>query len=289
MPQSDCERLTAGFVASIRQSPFAIAPERALDLISEMGGESWPLDFTSGKANFEALPRAKVIEGTYAALLSLWAVTASVWSIFSTARMAMDAGFEQIDLMTLPAGRMAIELKNAALKIIRDPSASWDLALPEPDPAASISSLDGRINNLFLAAVSFFILHEIGHLALKHQAYSSRSHDQEREADEWAIAWILKNPPSNQHRDFRCMAICVAFLWIGLIDEVRRSMTTHPPANQRLGDAFNHFGKLADNAMTYEITSYALKSYFDPTSYTPPVDNPIDGFISSLMSYSRRE
>ncbi|MXP44863.1 phage exclusion protein Lit family protein [Allopontixanthobacter sediminis] len=289
MTQSDSERLTTGFFSQIRESPFRIAPERAIELVDEMGGETWPLDFASGSANFEALPNSKTIEGTYAALLSLWAVAASVWAIFSTARMAREAGYEQLDLMTLPAGRMAMELKRAALEIIRNPDAPWDEALPDPDPGASRSSFDGLINNLFLAAVSFVVLHEIGHLVMGHQAYSGRSHDQEREADEWAIAWILKSPPSDKHRDFRAAAICVAFVWIGLIDEVRRSKVTHPPANQRLGEAFNYFEKLGDDSLAFEISSYALKAYFDPVSENPADENPLDGFISSLMAYSRSE
>ena len=62
------ERLMLSFVPSLRESPFRIAPERADELLAQMGVETWVLEIVDGPANFEAFPAIKEIEGTYAAL-----------------------------------------------------------------------------------------------------------------------------------------------------------------------------------------------------------------------------
>jgi hypothetical protein len=54
---TDAERLTRGFISSIRESPFRIAPERVQALIAQMGGSAWPLDIVEGPANFTAFPK----------------------------------------------------------------------------------------------------------------------------------------------------------------------------------------------------------------------------------------
>lgn len=67
---TDAERLMLGFVPSLRESPFRIAPERADKLLAQMGGEAWVLEIVDGPANFEAFPAIREIEGTYNTLFS---------------------------------------------------------------------------------------------------------------------------------------------------------------------------------------------------------------------------
>ncbi|MGV1767546.1 MULTISPECIES: phage exclusion protein Lit family protein [Rhizobium/Agrobacterium group] len=286
---TDAERLTRGFVPSLRESPFRIAPERLHELLAQMGGETWVLEIVDGPANFEAFPTTKEIEGTYAALLSLWAVAASVRVLSVLTQTAAEMNHSQIVIIPGGPGSAAIELKNAASALIRNEEFSWDDAPAEPHSAADPSSPDGLTNNLFLAAASFVVLHECGHLVLGHQAYTALMHQQEREADAWAVSWILDKVPSDAHREFRTLAICVAFIWIGLIDEVRRATSTHPRAAQRLADAFINFGSIPMESPALEISYYALKAFFDPTTNLSQADSAKDGFIDRLIDYTRSQ
>lgn len=112
-------------------------------------------------------------------------------------------------------------------------------------------------------------------------------HQQEREADAWAVSWILHKVPSDAHREFRTLAICVAFIWIGLINEVRKATSTHPPAAQRFADAFNNFGNVPTESPALEVSYYALKAFFDPTTDLPQADSAKDGFTDQLIDYTR--
>ncbi len=152
---TDAERLMRGFIPSLRESPFRIAPERVHDLLAKMGGETWILEIVDGPANFEAFPTTKEIEGTYAALLSLWAVAASVHVLSVLTRTAAEMNLSQILISPSDPGSAAIELKNAALALIRNE----ELLGPSSCRArCSGRSLVPRPNNLFFAAASIHSL-----------------------------------------------------------------------------------------------------------------------------------
>lgn len=51
---TDAERIMLGFVPSLRESPFRIAPERADELLAQMGGETWVLEIVDGPAKFRS-------------------------------------------------------------------------------------------------------------------------------------------------------------------------------------------------------------------------------------------
>ncbi|MBG6148112.1 hypothetical protein IWQ51_006268 [Labrenzia sp. EL_142] len=286
---TDAKRLMLNFIPLLRESPFRIAPERAEELLVQMGGRAWVLEIMDGPANFEALPKIREIEGTYAALLSLWAVTASVVILGKLARTAEDLKLSQIVIKPGGPGSAVIELKNAAKALIRSEKYSWDSVPAVPNATAGSTSEDGQINNLFLAAASFVILHECGHLLKEHKKYTVLLHQQELEADSWAVSWVLKKVPNEHQREFRTLAVCIAFIWIGLIDEVRQATSTHPPAAQRFSDAFEIFGDVPTESVALEIGQYALKAFFNPTAECPQADCTKEGFISRLIEYLRRK
>lgn len=286
---SDAERLMQSFVGSLAESPFRIAPERVAELAAEMGGDPWPLDIGSGQANFIAYPSEKEIGGTYAAMLSLWAVAAAVVSMLNLTRTAVANGVSTIVIEPHGPGSEVIEFKHAAIALIRNPAASWSEVLPDPALSAPLSTADGLVTNLFLAAASVVVLHECGHIVLKHIPGSPQARQQEFEADAWAVDWILAKVVDAKEREFRTLAICVAFIWIGLIDDVRRATTTHPHAAHRLGQAFDRFSGLTDESEALEIGSYVLKAFFDPTTDLPQADNAREGFVDRLIDYSRSQ
>ncbi|CVI64306.1 hypothetical protein CFBP4996_25580 (plasmid) [Agrobacterium leguminum] len=137
---NDAERLTRGFVSLLRESPFRIAPERADELLAQMGGEAWVLEIVDGPANFKAFPTSKEIEGTYAALLSLWAVAAALRVLQVLMQTAAGMNLSQVVIVPDGPGSAAIELKNAALALIRNETFSWGDLPVEPDSIADPSS-----------------------------------------------------------------------------------------------------------------------------------------------------
>ncbi|MDW9378035.1 phage exclusion protein Lit family protein [Sinorhizobium meliloti] len=286
---NDAERLMQAFVHLLAQSPFRIAPERVDELVKEMEGEPWPLDINAERANFTAYPSEKKITGTYAAMLSLWAVAAAVLAMMNLTRAAVAAGKSTIVIEPGGPGSEVVEFKHAAVALIRNSAASWSEALPDPDHAAPLSTPDGLVTNLFLAAASVVVLHECGHIVLKHLPDSPQAHQQEFEADAWAVEWILGKVMDAKEREFRTLAICIAFIWIGLIDDVRRAGTTHPHAAQRLGQAFERFSGLTDESEALEIGSYMLKAFFDPTTDLPQADCAREGFVDRLIDYVRSQ
>ncbi|MCD4511954.1 hypothetical protein LQT97_11980 [Brucella pseudogrignonensis] len=94
---TDAERLMRDFVPSLAASPFRIAAESVDELVKIMGVEPWLLEIGPGRANFTACQDKQEITGTYAAMLSLWAVSASVLAMteISDAAFAANLVIEQ--------------------------------------------------------------------------------------------------------------------------------------------------------------------------------------------------
>lgn len=131
------------------------------------------------------------------------------------------------------------------------------------------------------------ILHECAHIALKHRHDSITRLDDELAADDWAVRWILDRAEKQLHREFRILSICIGFLWIGLIDEVRGSSPTHPSAARRLEKSFEQFDDGPEESVAFEIGSYALKAFFDPSTATPRPADGREAFVEQLIAYIR--
>lgn len=283
----DAERLMHSFATPLRESPFRIAPERIQELIGKMGGDPWPLNIVGGAANFTAYPAKKEIKGTYAAMLSLWAVSASVQAMIDLTQTAAASGDPKIIIEQGGPGSEIIEFKLLAEALIRNEASPWVNAPADPNVFADLKSPDGLVTNLFLAAASVIVLHEYAHIALRHQPTTTRLHEQEFEADLWAVAWVLDKVQNEQEREFRTLAVCTALIWVGLIDGVRQANSTHPSAASRLGKAFENFGGLRDQSQALEIGSYVLKAFFDPTTDLHQPESAMDSFRDRLIDYLR--
>lgn len=291
---TDAEKLTSAFAALLGESPFRIALERQDELLRAMNGVAWTFDTTPGKANFTARPGEKSIEATHSALLSLWAVAASVRALMVLMSTAADIGLDEVIISPGGVGSEVIEFKHAASALIRDPLASWPEELPEPVPTAKANSEDSLVNNLFLGAAGFVILHECAHIILEHGYDSLNRREDEFAADNWAVHWILDCVQDPQQREFRIIAICVGLLWIGLIDEVRGNSSTHPSAAHRFEKSFAQFDDAAVNfddgtvnSVAFELASYALKAFFNPSTPLPRPEHAREALIDQLIAYIR--
>ena len=131
----------------------------------------------------------------------------------------------------------AVRLLEASKSFIRDPQAKLPGDLPAPDAHALEGGVDWHVNNVFLGACGWILLHEIAHMHLSHEPDTSPDlrKKQEHEADEWATKWILDHAPQNLQREFRLLAMAAGFTWLGLSDGVMRVDTTNPHAWERFG------------------------------------------------------
>jgi hypothetical protein len=70
--------------------------------------------------------------------------------------------------------------------LVRDPAFAWPANAPRPNPNAATGTLEASINNVFLGASGWCVLHEVAHIRLKHQGANSpdRMLQQEFEADD---------------------------------------------------------------------------------------------------------
>jgi hypothetical protein len=233
MPATDAERLTLGFHGDVSRAPYRIAPERAQEL-DELFGKCLTLVFDDGAANCSAQRNNdnSEIGVTFAALLSLWAVTRAALLIGNEAMAATRSRRSQIDIRTGTPIAQAYELINAAKNLIRDPQARWPNELPEPNAFAAERSPDWFTNNLFLGAVGWTLLHEVAHISLNYQTITTNSlrMQQEHDADKWATNWIFERV-GQEEREFRIFATSTGIVWIGLIDTIRRGSPTHPHAS----------------------------------------------------------
>ena len=288
--ESDAKRLIIGLTKAVAAAPYAIAPERAVDLNAKVFQDKpWDVVFDdSTKFAMKALVDSNEILVPYSGLMSLWAVTRAVVLIGAEAMQAMRRGEATLDSKPGTPVDQAARLMEAAKLFIRSPLAKWPCALPIPNAQATERSLDWYANNVFLGACGWILLHEVAHIHLSHtpDTSSDRLKEQEREADKWATNWILDHAPKGLHKEFRILAIAAAFTWIGLSDSIFRVNTTHPHAWERFGDCTNHF-KADALSPALEMSAYALKACFFPTDPIPEANTPEDAFFDVLILATR--
>jgi hypothetical protein len=265
------------FFDDVAASPFRIAPERA-DEMAQRLAEAGVVEllFVDGHARFVAMP------GEHPHIRVSAAGLASLWALSYVAYRFMDVGSRAA---ASPEGRLAGQLVVYAHPAYRDlvefarrlyqADESWVDELPRPVQSAAIGTIDGCANNLFLAATSWVLLHEIGHMTLGHNRLMSESQrlSQEEQADRFAILWPLEKCPSAREREFRVLAIIIALAWLFLFERTSRGGGDHPAAIMRFWQAASFFDVL-DDSPALENGVYALKAIFDAEAADMPEDMP---------------
>jgi SAM-dependent methyltransferase len=262
---------TDGLFKLANRTPFNIAPERAQKLATEVfGTDDWTIRASETEANFYAVVEDKAVYLSYAGLASLWCVARVAYDVMDmssrAARRSDALKYESIDLGAAWAERnLGTYIEYARHLISTDEF--WPLSLEVPNPTAAADTPQGRINNLFFGALSWIILHEIGHVHYGHEkiAISSQSVRQEHEADGFATSWILDEAGQGVAREFRVLMVVTALAWLFMFEEVQGQGSTHPPVILRFREAVDKFG-LGDRSVALENASYLLKALFDPAS-----------------------
>ena len=147
----------------------------------------------------------------------------------------------------------------------------WPLALDTPDATVTSDSWDGRCNNMFFGALSWLLLHEIGHVHHRHQKFvpAGQRVRQEVQADGFATAWALDEAGQGLQREFRVLMIVTALAWLFLCEETYGQSPIHPATFLRFRDAVAQFDLEARSA-ALENASYLLKALFDPANPDMP-------------------
>jgi len=265
---------TAGLFKLANRTPFNIAPERAEDLARMFGSGEWSMTAHGSKAEFWARVDQKAIHVTWAGLASLWCLAHVALAITQLGSMASRSARTK-DATAVDFGREWHELNllayvDYAKRLIRADE-SWPIGLDLPNAQAPASSTAGRLNNLFFGALSWILLHEIGHVHHGHEAIiaADQSVRQEAQADDFATGWVLDDAGSGLSREFRSMMVITALAWLFLFESVGGQSSTHPPVIKRFHAAVAKLG-LGERSPAFENASYLLKALFDPATEPPP-------------------
>ena len=288
------EQLMRPFGEHVAATPANLAPEKQGELGALYGGPPWEILFSGGDANFVAVVEGNQETGghqiiaRYAGLLGLWSTVQAVVAVTDAAVIALNAGRKTIPSDPASIYGMAQRYVDYARMLVRDANVPFPEHLESPD----VSSAGGdalRVNNLFYGAVGWILLHEIGHIHLKHQRIVTDdiSKQQENEADRFATDWILSGSGIPQpHREFRIFAVAAAMQWLGLVDQVRRGSTTHPHTSERLGRC-RAIMSPNDDSPGLEPASYMLKAIFLPSIELPESEHAAFAFDEVLYAYSQ--
>lgn len=265
-------RLMKPCFPDVGASPFRFAPERQAALLALMKGSPFEAKLAVGPAQFTAYPTEERIEVASSGLASLWALTYVGYRYMDIAsRSAASERGKASDQLTIHADPVFGELIDYARRLfVADEE--WPDQLPRPTWNAAFDSMDGRINNLFMGATAWVVLHEICHVAQDHTAYAGREYrlTQEHEADRFAVRWPLEQAVGDQ-REFRILAITVALAWLFLFERAKRGGDDHPPAIIRFREAASWF-ELNDESVALENAVYLLKGIFDPENDGMPLE-----------------
>lgn len=182
---------------SLAGAPFSLAPERIPELqaLISQRNINFQLDRETHEMRFEG---AELFGGLglvcvgMRGLERLWAHTYGMIHVY---RRFQAMGFAApLNLEATEEGRLAARLMTWAIQgELHGNPAAWPNDLPHPQ--ANPADEQGQLTNeLFLGAVGFAVLHEIGHIVREHRGENlpkDVKFRHEFEADEWAFDWVM--------------------------------------------------------------------------------------------------
>lgn len=265
------------------RTPFNIAPERSKRLVSEIFGvEMWTIERSNEPANFFAIPEDKAIYLSAAGQASLWClayVAFHVMDISSQSQRAINRDMQAYKDIGQNYAALQLGEYVAFARSLFHADRLWptNLEMPVNDPPND--SPAWHINNIYLGALSWILLHEIGHVHHGDLKFvpSFISLNQEYSADRFATTWILDDAGQGLEREFRILMIVVALTWLFLCEAEKGRSTTHPATILRFRDAVEQF-QAGERSVGLENSSYLLKAVLDPRTIPPLLETPKEVF-----------
>lgn len=236
---------------AIAGAPFRIAPEREHELGDWIDGEGVTLDLIDQKGfTFHVYTQRKEIQTSIATLEYLWATSHTHLVLYDEYAKAQLRGDTQFDTGGNHRSRSALDLSRWAMhNVFSDGLQPWPESLIKPQAEPEHGSDVHTANELFLCAFAWMMHHELAHVRLGHTSITSRSLQEEKEADVEATRWILSKCHDSKQAQKRTYGMVAAILALKAISSSSGSgvMHTHPPTFERLDYCLNESGVDPDN------------------------------------------
>ena len=219
----------------VEESVFRIAPERAGELRKFFAERQVKFQWSDTRSGVTVDTATARITLPRPFLMLLWAASLQYWVIYSE-YVEEQGKTDSFDLAGTTRRCTAQTVFIRALQQFR-----MQRQFPDepgiPTPCANPESEDEIVaNELFLAAIAWILLHEIGHLRLNHSTVSANAKEEEDLADKEATTWVLQLEKDQLRRRKRIFGICVALLLITALDLNRGEFDndSHPRAFDRM-------------------------------------------------------
>lgn len=265
------EEMMSPFAKGMMRAPTAIAPEREKELWEDVVREQrWTFELTGGPAQYFADTGSHAVMASHAGLAALWCLAYVAYHTLDAALMAQRQHGGRHDSppnVDIGADWARLNFKahlDYAERLIGADEA-WPNDLARPSPGAAFDTIDGRINNAFLGAAAFILLHEVGHVHHRDVADNRIRRMQEERADLFAARWIFDDAGAGLDREFRIVMVTIAVLYLFLVERRWGTRATYPTAQERLSAAAQHFrgGRRSIGLLS---AAAILKAVLDPGS-----------------------
>lgn len=276
---------------SVGASPSMLAPERASELKVICDRHNLQIVIVD-EPRFGIRVRldTREIYLPIAAMEYVWAQSLRFWVVTQEYKCAQRRGAGKFNL------RGNRRLDNAA-KVVEWSGRNiqgtgkrpWPLFLPRPKK--NPRDEDRQVaNELFLGAMGWIILHEVGHVHFDHAEISGiYSQRQEKDADVFATTWILDRMAETDPKfNKRIFCIAAALLCLQSFETVAapRWNEDHPPAHERISYCLDRYR----SASTEKVEAFlvvCLQVLFAGTDVSPDItaqsfDDILDGLLVSI-------
>lgn len=249
--------------AKLPDSIFRIAPEREAEFNKALGDFNLVFKDES-KWIFGADPKEKTILVSRGAVELIWCASLAHYLFYF--HFIQHKSFDKptlIDPHSHPGVDKALNLLNWALDNYFHPekAVEWPADLPapveDPDPESDVAVAD----ELCLVSCAFMLHHELAHLCRGHVPTNDKewSLDQEKEADNDAVDWVLSLVPINSpFFKKRILGVAGATLLTTALSLYRTNLGggTHPFPYDRLSSQLNRF--LGKDPHTAKAMAFAV-------------------------------
>jgi len=270
----------------IAQAPFRAAPEKAASLKDMTAGVYVKFLLTDSRFVFDV--SGKEIRVSTGALNLLWAASYAYWLIYQGYRSAQQNGCTEYNPSMDAVASEALRLYEWSLNAAMGSKFElWPSTLPHPQPNPVPESLLAVANELFLVAVAWIFLHEVGHVTYDHTAepIGPRALQEEQEADKFASDWLLNGLSDEALIQKRSLGIAAANVVLVALDLGVGTFhsKTHPPSYERAHRNLR-FRQLEEEHMVHAFMTVLLQFHltvFEREHQLSP-DAPFHGMFDDL-------
>lgn len=215
-------------------APQALAPERRDALVPHLR----PIKLFCKTGRFIFSTDGEHINVSDGALDLVWCTSLASWYIYQAFAKAQKNRLTEVRLGTDQNAIDALDLYEWAIRCVRNRQYEpWPDGAPRPTRLPDFGSPTHVANEVFLTAVAWILLHETGHIALKHPLLQTlRARVEENEADSFATHHVLDGVSETDVLFKRGLGIVVANVILVLLDLISGQVdsASYPTVEERL-------------------------------------------------------